>query len=77
MTIPINVQIDELYNPSSIRDRALQTYEIIRKRNKLLTDYDGKLDKIKSDFVLLFSSPFIYFMRTHWIFINEWFRESC
>ena len=46
MSIDLNVQIDALYNPANIRDRAMQTYEIMRKRTRLLTDYDGKLDKI-------------------------------
>ena len=46
MSIDLNVQIDALYNPANIRDRAMQTYEMMRKRIRLLTDYDGKLDKI-------------------------------
>lgn len=46
MSIEINRQIDELYNPMSLRDRAVQTYDYIRKRNQLLSDYDGKLDII-------------------------------
>lgn len=46
MSIEINVQIDNMYNPSAIRERALQTYEIIRKRNTFLSSYNAKLDKI-------------------------------
>lgn len=46
MSIDINVQIDALYNPANIRERALQTYDIMRKRTKLLTDCDAKLDEI-------------------------------
>lgn len=46
MSIDLNVQLDALYNPTSIRERAMQTYEIMRKRTKLLTDYNGKLDEI-------------------------------
>ena len=46
MGIEINVEIDKLYNPSNIRDRATQTYEIIRNRSQLLSDYEGKLDAI-------------------------------
>lgn len=46
MSIEYNVKIDELYNPANIRDRASQTYEIIRSRRKLLSDYDAKLDEI-------------------------------
>lgn len=46
MSVEINVQLDELYNPGSIRDRASKTYEIIRNRSQLLSDYDKKLDAI-------------------------------
>lgn len=46
MSIEINVQIDTLYNPANIKERAGKTYEIIRNRSQLLSDYDGKLDKI-------------------------------
>ena len=46
MNIDINVQIDALYNPANIRDRALQTYDIMRKRTRLLTDCDAKLNEI-------------------------------
>lgn len=46
MNIEINVNLDELYNPGNIKDRASKTYEIIRERAKLLSDYEGKLDKI-------------------------------
>ena len=46
MSIEYNVQIDALYNPANIRDRATQTYEVIRNRAKLLSDYDAKLDEI-------------------------------
>ena len=46
MSIGFNLQIDELYNPNNLRDRASKTYEIIRERSKLLSDYEGKLDAI-------------------------------
>lgn len=46
MSVELNVQIDELYNPANIRDRASQTYEIIRNRRKLLSDYPAKLEEI-------------------------------
>lgn len=46
MNIEYNVQIDELYNPANIRDRASQTYEIIRNRRGLLSNYNAKLDEI-------------------------------
>ena len=46
MSMEFNVQIDELYNPGKLKDRASDTYEIIRKRSNLLSDYNGKLDII-------------------------------
>lgn len=46
MSVEINVQLDELYNPASIKERASQTYEIIRNRAQLLSDYEGKLVEI-------------------------------
>lgn len=46
MSIELNIKIDELYNPASIRERASQTYDIIRNRAKLLTNYNAKLDEI-------------------------------
>lgn len=46
MTIEINREIDALYNPISIGERACQTHEIIRLRNNYISDYPFKLDKI-------------------------------
>lgn len=46
MSVELNVQIDALYNPNNIRERATQTYEIIRNRANLLSDYNGKLEEI-------------------------------
>lgn len=46
MSMEFNVQIDKLYNPGKLKDRASDTYEIIRKRSNLLSDYNGKLDVI-------------------------------
>ena len=46
MSSELNVQIDELYNPNNIRDRANQTYNMIRERNNFLSDYKTKLDEI-------------------------------
>lgn len=46
MSFEYNRQIDELYNPNNLRDRATQTYEIIRNRTNLLADYEGKLEKV-------------------------------
>lgn len=46
MSIQLNIDIDSLYNPNNLRERALNTYEVIRNRSTLLSDYEGKLDKI-------------------------------
>lgn len=46
MSIEFNRQIDALYNPMNLKERATQTYEIIRCRSKLLSDYKGKLETI-------------------------------
>lgn len=46
MSVEINIQLDELYNPGSIKERATKTYEIIRNRAQLLSDYEGKLEEI-------------------------------
>ncbi len=46
MSVELNIQIDALYNPNNIRERATQTYEIIRNRANLLSDYNGKLEEI-------------------------------
>ena len=39
-------QIDELFNPGNLKERASETYNKIRLRMQLLTDYKGKLDVI-------------------------------
>lgn len=46
MNIEFNLEIDRLYNPNNLRDRASKTYEVIRERSKLLSDFEGKLDVI-------------------------------
>lgn len=46
MSIEFNVQIDTLYNPNSISERANKTYEIIRLRQELVSCYKGKLEEI-------------------------------
>lgn len=46
MNIEFNVEIDKLYNPINLKERASKTYEIIRNRSQLLSDYKLKLDKI-------------------------------
>lgn len=46
MSIGFNLEIDRLYNPNNLKDRASKTYEVIRERSKLLSDFEGKLDAI-------------------------------
>lgn len=46
MSNEINIRLDELYNPGNLRDRAKDTYEMIRKRNNLLSDCEDKLEAI-------------------------------
>lgn len=46
MTVPINVQIDEMYNPCRLRERASMVYDVIRRRSQLLSDYEGKLIEV-------------------------------
>ena len=46
MNIEFNIEIDKLYNPNNLKERASKTYEIIRERSKLLSDFNGKLDVI-------------------------------
>lgn len=46
MSIPINVEVDNMYNPAAIRERANTVFEVIRNRANLLSDYKGKLVEI-------------------------------
>lgn len=46
MSLEFNIEIDKLYNPISLKERALRTYEIIRNRSQLLSDYEGKISEI-------------------------------
>ena len=46
MSVEFNRQIDALYNPMNLKERATQTYEIIRLRSQLLSDYNDKLETI-------------------------------
>lgn len=46
MSIEYNRQIDDLYNPINLRDRAIMVYEVIRNRANLLSDHTAKLHKI-------------------------------
>lgn len=47
MSVDINVQIDAMYNPTNIKERAVRTYECIRSRGELLSNYDGKISVIE------------------------------
>ena len=46
MSQPFNVSLDEMYNPNKILERAIETFDMIRNRTKLLTDNTEKLEKI-------------------------------
>lgn len=46
MDSEFNKQIDQLYNPNALYDRSLLVYDIIRKRNLLLTDNEAKLEQV-------------------------------
>lgn len=46
MSSEYNRMIDATYNPGKLKDKASNCYEIIRLRSNLLTDFNGKLEKI-------------------------------
>lgn len=46
MSSAFNVELDAMYNPGQIRERASQFYDMVRSRNNLLYDYNTKLDEI-------------------------------
>lgn len=46
MTIPFNVEIDELYSPNALKERASGIYEIVRSRSLALASSDEKLSYI-------------------------------
>lgn len=46
MSVEFNIEIDKLYNPNNLKERASKTYEVIRNRIQLLADYEGKLEAI-------------------------------
>lgn len=46
MTIQFNVEIDELYSPNALKERASGIYEIIRSRSLALASSDEKLSYI-------------------------------
>lgn len=47
MNIEFNREIDKLYNPNNLKERASKTYEIIRERLKLLSDFEGKIQQVE------------------------------
>ena len=46
MSFPYNVQIDAMYNPNNLNERANQTYDVIRTRTELLSTFPDKLEKV-------------------------------
>lgn len=48
MSIGINREIDNLYNPNALKERANLTYDIIRKRTRLLASNKAKLETINN-----------------------------
>ena len=46
MSVEYNQMLDATYNPNLLNDRASKCYEMMRLRSNILTDFDGKLDKI-------------------------------
>ena len=46
MSSEYNIEIDRIYNPNNLKDRASNCYEMIRLRSNILTDFNGKLDKV-------------------------------
>lgn len=46
MSVSFNKQIDACYNPNTLRERVDLTYELIRKRSKLVCENNAKLSTI-------------------------------
>ena len=46
MSLEYNQMLDATYNPNLLNDRASKCYEMMRLRSNILTDFEGKLDKI-------------------------------
>lgn len=46
MSTEYNQQIDRLYSPNAIRERANNTYDMIRKRTQLVASYSRKINAI-------------------------------
>lgn len=70
MSIEYNRQIDNLYNPISIRERASMTYEIIRNRQNLVASNNIKLDAIL-DYVNKHSDKKILIISRHSSFAKK------
>lgn len=47
MSLPFNVQIDEMYNPNILNERASLTYDVIRKRTEFLACYQEKIKQTR------------------------------
>lgn len=46
MSVEYNQQIDSLYNPIAIQERANVTYDMIRKRSRVIANYSNKINVI-------------------------------
>lgn len=46
MSVGINVQLDEVYNPNAIKERANDVYNKMRERRQFLSNYKAKLNEI-------------------------------
>ena len=46
MSTEYNIEIDRVYNPNKLNERATKCYEMIRLRSQLLSDFEGKLNEI-------------------------------
>ena len=87
MTNPFSKQIDECYNPIVLGEKAHTCYEVMRKRNNLVTDNDAKLESIvnilKDEWEINSSTRFIIvskrgeFAASVTNYINEVFGEVC
>lgn len=79
MSIGINRNLDELYNPNAIKERANLTYEIIRKRCRLLANNKAKLEVINDivnenrDKKILIINKFADFANE----VTEYLNKSC
>lgn len=84
MSVEINQQIDAFYNPANIRERAHQTYQIMRERKELICNHKDKLEKIanivkeNSDKRILIINKFAEFASVVTNYLNNVFdKEVC